>query len=357
MRTFSIELTTTNRCSFRCSYCFESEFKEGINLLNIDSDKLIIRLRQLINSEWLRSVADQVSITFWGGEPSLNTDLIYKVVDEFADDERVHFYIYTNGSRITQLLPSLMRADGRFRVQVSYDGYPIHNMRRRTVDDKPTSNIVINAFETLKRYNIPFSIKSTITYQDFDYIQFAWDDLEMIQAKHGNHIHYALTVDYHNVNFEDYRDRIEAGLLLVAKREYNYFREYGEFLSNIFVDQKRTCNTSYMVAIDTKGNMYPCHGGIYSNEDLMFGNIFANNFLEAVKGHHNRFSYDKVINEECSNCIALNCIRCHIKKFELSEKEDFKDRWNDYTAQENLCAYYKLSGKIGRGLYMALREV
>lgn len=357
MRQFTIELTTTNACSFRCSYCFESEFKEGTNFLSQNYNQTIVKLKQLINSEWMHEIADRVMITFWGGEPTLNCDFIYKIVNEFADDERVHFYIYTNGSRITDLLPSLLRGAPRFRVQVSYDGAPIHDMRRRTVDGKPTSLMVLNSLKVLEVYNVPFTIKCTITYPDFVYIDKVWHDIYKLNRKYGSNIKYSLTVDYHNVTFEEHKSNIEMGLLAVAKSEYKFFKENEYFLSNIFIDQRKTCNTSYMIAIDTKGYIYPCHGCLYSSRNLIFGNIFKGaGLVEAAKKHYDRFQVKRKTNEECSNCVALHCIKCNVKKCEASNKIDFLSRWYDFTAQKSLCDYYKLAGRIGRGLHKALLE-
>lgn len=356
MSKLSIEITVTNACSFRCHYCFESEFKDGCNFVSDNSNELIQRLRKLMRSAKINEIADEFYLNFWGGEPTLNYDLIYKIVDEFADDENVTFFVYTNGSRIRQMLPSLMRGGSKFSVQVSYDGCPIHDKRRRSVNDKPTSQIVLGGMDLLQQYNIPFTLKGTIIYEDFKYIDQAWDDFYNLRQRYGDNIFYSLTVDYHNVYFEDFKSTIEQGLIRVAKKEYKFYLENGYFLSNIFSDKKRTCNTANMFAIDTDGNMYPCHGGIYSDDNLTFGNLFDNDYIDKIVNNHDRFIYERTENEECSNCIALACTRCNVKKFELSEKTDFIERWTDFTSQKSLCDYFKLCGKIGRGLHLALQD-
>jgi radical SAM protein with 4Fe4S-binding SPASM domain len=233
---------------------------------------------------------------------------------------------------------------------------PLHDLRRRTVDDKPTSNIVLSGLEALNRYNIPFGIKSTITYEDFKYIGQSWDDIAKLNEKYDG-IHYALTVDYHNIEFEKYKTDIEAGLLEVASKERFFFLEHGYFLSNIFIDSRKRCNSAYMIAMDTDGNVYPCHGSIYAegNEDLFISNIQRKSFVDDVKRNFYIFNKMNYQNDECSNCIALTCIKCHVKKFECSEKKDFSDRWNDYTSQPELCKFYQLAGKIGRALYRTLQ--
>lgn len=356
MSRFTVELTVTNRCSFRCDYCFESDFKEGINCVNDRSDEVIRRLRNLIESREMENVTDSFNITFWGGEPTLNYDLIYKVVDTFTDYENVTFFTYTNGSRIREMIPSLLRGGKKFRIQISYDGYPIHDMRRKSVSGHPTSVIVLSGMDILKAYDIPFHLKGTITYKDFKYISSVWDDFYNLRMKYGKNIYYGLTVDYHNITFEDYKTDVEKGLIEVARKEYKFFLENKEFLSNLFNDEKRLCNTSRMITIDTHGDMYPCHGCIYSSEGLSFGNFFKNDYIKKIKENHDKFSVTPKINDECSNCIALRCTRCNVKKFELSDKKDFMERWTDFTVQEDLCNYYKLCGKIGRGLHKALRD-
>lgn len=359
MSGFTIEVTTTDSCNFDCEYCFEREFNVTKSILDKNYDTLVKKINELIDSEWLMSIADDIQITFWGGEPSLNLAMIENIVRDFKDDQRIKFYIYTNGSRIEELMPTLLSVKPRFRVQVSYDGLPIHDLRRTNHKGEKTSHIIRKAITLLKDNGIPFGLKSTVMYKDFKYVPQAWDDIYNLKKEFEDTIKYALTVDYHNVSFLEHVDEIEEALLKIAKKEIDYQKKTGEFFSNIFLPSKRICQTDRMITVDTKGKVYLCHGCIYSDQsdELHFTDIFDNDFVKKIEDNFRRFSKAKEIPvEECSTCVAVSCLRCSVKKFENSNKTDLVDKWYDYACQKELCDYYKLTGKIGRAIIEIIKE-
>lgn len=359
MSGFTIEVTTTDSCNFDCDYCFEREFNVTRSILDDNYTTLVKRINELIYSEWLMSIADDIQITFWGGEPTLNIPMIENIVRDFKDDQRIKFYVYTNGSRIEELMPTLLSVKPRFKVQVSYDGLPIHDLRRTNRKGNKTSQMIRKAITLLKDNGIPFGLKSTVMYEDFKHTPEAWDDIYSLKKEFDDTIKYALTVDYHNVNASEYIDEIEEALLKIARKEINYYKETGEFLSNIFSSSKRICQTDRMITVDTKGKVYLCHGCIYSDEsdELYFTDIFDDSFVKKIEDNFNRFSKGKQVPvEECSNCVAVSCLRCSVKKFENSNKTDLVDKWYDYACQKDICEYYKLTGKIGRAVTEIIKE-
>ena len=113
-----------------------------------------------------------------------------------------------------------------------------------------------------------------------------------------------------------------------------------------------------MAVVDTNGEVFYCHGAIYSkcSKEFKYTNIFSKNFINSIE-KANKFFYDNHIEpEECNECVASSCLRCNVKKYEESDKETFKERWFDYPAQVQLCEYYKLVGKIGAALKNLIRE-
>jgi uncharacterized protein len=358
---FNFELTTTQACNFNCEYCFEHDCEYPTeNIITKNLDIVIRKMKDLFNDFWFQSEFETKKINFWGGEPSLNMNFIEKVVEEFIDDESISFFIFTNGSKIKELLPTILKFKGRknkFNVQISYDGEPV-NDRRKTKQGTFSSSIVFDAMELLYQNDIRFQTKSTICYYDFHHLPEVWDHFKVLKERYKD-IFYALTIDYHHVEFEKYKKDIEDSLLKVAKREIEFFKENKRFLSNIFSAKKKHCQCGkQMLTIDVDGKAYYCHGCLYSKnkDDFSFSSIDDEDFVKKVRKNYDIFYDSHPVIDECENCAALSCLRCNVTKYDHSNKKDFNSRWYDYTSQEDLCKYYILAGKIGRAMLNILKE-
>jgi sulfatase maturation enzyme AslB (radical SAM superfamily) len=355
----TLEITTTTLCNFSCDYCFEygTPTKE-INIVEKRINEIIIAIKKILNSEWFKENFDKLVISFWGGEPTLKISVIKTLFDEFTKDKRVRYYIYTNGSNIDKLMPILDRCrKDQFEVQVSYDGIPLQSMRRKTKNGTPTTDLVLDGINKLFENDCDFSLKPTITWEDFKFLPEMWENYKDLNEKMKNKIHLSLTVDYHKIHFYKFRKMVEETLLIIAKKEMNFYKEHGEFLSNIFSGNKGICSAGKnFFIVDNYANLFTCHGAIYSDIFEPLGTIFDDDLLLNLENTSKAFSDAETIPKECENCVAVTCLRCNVKKAESSKKNSFFERWNDYISQPELCDYYKLTGRIGRAMASLLRE-
>lgn len=357
---YGFEITTTDSCNFACNYCFERGCKP--NDYKVNTDIMIKKIWQLVDSDWFRENFCGMKIVLWGGEPTVNMDLCERIIAEFEDDERFCFFLYTNGSRIRELLPTLIRVSRKpfikespkkFVVQVSYDGNPIHDMNRLTKSGSPTSAIVHEAIDLLAHYDINFGLKSTLPWEGFKYLPEIWDDIEDLRYAYGDKIAYSVTVDYHNVDFYSRQKEIEKAIIEIAQKEYRFYKEHGTFLSNLFKKDRLYCAAAKtMAAVNTEGQVFYCHGCFYTDEshEFKYTSIYDIDFVDKIRQNYERFLNNDVEPEECSNCLATMCLRCNVKKFQASKKSKHLERWFDYTAEKELCDYYKMLGKIKAAL-------
>ena len=94
-RQFVVEITTTALCNLNCTYCFEGVKVDKQRL----GDKIELvkqRIREVLASEWFATNYDILNISFWGGEPTLNGDLIVDVMNEFKNVDKIEFHVYTH---------------------------------------------------------------------------------------------------------------------------------------------------------------------------------------------------------------------------------------------------------------------
>lgn len=363
---YALEITTTEGCNFKCSYCFEKGIAPNV-FDNKHSDLLVKRINELLDNEWFKEEYEGLKIIFWGGEPTLNMILCEKVIEAFENDERVCFFIYTNGSTMDRFIHTLRRIkdkpfidkeSSKFIVQVSYDGNPINDNCRVPRDKNCASSVIVrNAIKLLHESDIEFGLKATLSWDSFEWLSLVWDDFYSLYLEFGEKIKYAVTVDYYDVQFRKYADIVRESILNIARKEILFYRQYGTFLSNIFSNNKAICATGKsMATIDTKGNISYCHGCLYSDTDFTYSSIFDADFIDCIKKAHDFLIKHEVEPQECKECIAGLCLRCNVKKHDASNKTKFQDKWFDYTSQYELCEYYKMVGKIGSALRLILRE-
>ena len=362
---FGLEITTTQRCNFACSYCFEREHVPGDT--HINAKILIKKIKEFIESEFFKEHYSGIKLILWGGEPTMNMSLCKALFEStLSDDPRVCFFIYTNGSTVEHLLPTFKRLNKKpfikndpkkLTIQLSYDGNPIHDNYRKDKKGERTSPVVMKALHMIHKNEIEYGLKSTMPWDAYCYLSMVWWDFYRLHELYGKKIRYAMTPDYYNVDFD--KNIVEEELIRVAQAEYKFYKKHGRFLSNIFKSRRAFCATGKsMATIDTNGDIYYCHGCIYSerSKDLRYSNIFDEDFINSIEKAHNYFGDTDIEPEECKECISSMCLRCNVRKFEESEKSDFRERWYDHTAQKKLCEYFKLVGKIGSALRLMIRE-
>src|SRR5574344_414623 len=285
MNNMGVSINLGRACNFRCKYCFE--VKDGsVDLNNIVDDKVIDRTIELLHK--MQPHYDILHIEFWGGEPLMYFDTVYKLYKEFCEYDNVEFFMYTNGSLVEkykdQLLEMKNKINRRLQVQVSYDFH----------DEKTNQRIQLNKCFDDNDFN--FGIKSTCTINDLENNIFnqyvAYDKLNQ-SLKHK--VVFACTPDTLNNGNIDY-DKMNTQFIKLI----NYFikNKQGQKTGFVWFDSKDKAN---------------CHGGDnYLVENDMFS---ANN--------------------QCLVCDSVFCYRCNA----INSCGD-KDKW-DSSNQDAVCKLYK----------------
>ncbi len=356
---FSLEITVTDECNFRCIYCFEGdECKKTTTLNHIDD--IFAAIDKMLVDRWFLTVFKGVRIGFWGGEPTLRPDVLRAFEERFRCDDMVKFHIYTNGYNIESLMEIFKYSKDKIDVQVSYDGQPIHDLKRVTIGEQKTAERVRNNIYRLYNNGFNVRIKSTVTYDTIEYMPDCWDDIKTINYDLGKNIQYSPTVDY-IVNGDVVMDKmkIRKSFIELAKKELTFFGEKKYHLFTWFNSTDQVvCNFfKYGMSINTKGDMLYCHGCGYSPlvEDMCFGKISDNDVIEKIKRNNEYFNIPRKSND-CKNCVITQCCMCNVVKYEYSKKEEFLDRWYDLSCQENQCDMFKEFSKVSISLKDILRR-
>ena len=140
-------------CNLKCNYCINSEKYSRRNKKNGRISKEIVS--RCLNYVFVnRDKSAELSVGFYGGEPTLQFDLIKEVVEICNESkEKARFYFTTNGVLLTnEMIDFFIKNDFAISVSVDVDK-TIHDTNRRTKDDKPTYDTVIKNMDRIKQIN------------------------------------------------------------------------------------------------------------------------------------------------------------------------------------------------------------
>lgn len=149
-----IVIEVTEKCNFMCEYCcygdmYDHTDSRRIRTLDMPEDDCLKCLRELLSLKNLLYNA-KVVISFYGGEPFLNFNLIKTIVlfceHEFPEVE-FQFRATTNGSLLKRYASFLVEHD--FYLSISIDGDEKSNKHRCYKDGRPSFLVVKESIDYL----------------------------------------------------------------------------------------------------------------------------------------------------------------------------------------------------------------
>ena len=155
----------TLRCNLNCTYCQVSRADE--NAKNYDWEEEHLNLfYQLIESNNHK----HIKIEFQGGEPTLRSDIIKKILDwTSANNIKAELVICTNLQNLNSDLLEIIDHDNVF-ISTSIDGKKTLHERQRT-ENKGTTDVFFNNLHyVLNKYGID-KVSALPTFTDFSKIE------------------------------------------------------------------------------------------------------------------------------------------------------------------------------------------
>lgn len=343
-------LYLTENCNLKCKYCYEKN--KTTNEIDFENIKSIIDYEIKQNNE-------NSLINFYGGEPLLRKDLIYKTIDYIKSKNtrtKFNFGFATNGILLDDEFLKYMKKNNFILIAYSLDGNEeVQNRNRITVDGKGTFDIVEkNAKKTLKKFknvvamvtvtkNTLQNLSDSVEYLielgfriinlQFDYTA-NWldEDLEKIENEYRkiSEIYYKSIIKKKQIN-----------ILIFDKKIRTY------------IDNTYVCNKECNFGIDnlyvsTDGNLYPCvqfvgnpkfvigncKDGVDSNKrDILIKNAYKENKTCKQCAIRNRCNHTCC----CKNYVTMNDINkvspiiCETEKVFVKISDEIAEKlYNNY---------------------------
>ncbi|GAB6116872.1 thioether cross-link-forming SCIFF peptide maturase [Thermoanaerobacter brockii subsp. lactiethylicus] len=323
-----ITLYITDKCNLACTYCFNKTNNEKVTY-TFFPERNIEKIIEFLK----RTDIHFVTIRFFGGEPLLEIEYIEKILKyiemKIKNKElaiNVQYNVFTNGTILNDKILEILRRYNIF-IFISIDGCKeMHDINRKYPNGSGSFDLVLRNAQILNK-QFPYKLivrcifdpsQNQISLVDvadklFNYgffvvsIESPWVDKNFHMALNKNNL---LNIKGHIKNFTfEYIKRIK-------NKNYSLigihpFSRYIQFLVNKcnFLDIYSCGAGAEMIAISTKGDIYPCHAFV-GKEKFKLGNITEGITNLSLHNGFKKFSAEYI--PKCKECpIRYFCtIRC-----------------------------------------------
>jgi uncharacterized protein len=165
----------TSACNFKCKYCFVED--ENRTLIPTYMTKETAKKGIEVFAK-LTEQADAISMTFYGGEPLLNADIVYwsmryvrTLEKEGVFKKPVRIALLTNGSLVDQkTVDALLETSSN--VSISIDGPEhLHDLARIDTENNSTFGKAIKGYRMLQKAGLKPGISCTLNSTNIKYIE------------------------------------------------------------------------------------------------------------------------------------------------------------------------------------------
>lgn len=281
----------TNDCNLKCEYCSVLLDCKENNLPikpTYSNDDLIafIKQTQMLTGD------DEISIYFFGGEPSLEYEDIEKLIDiakEELSNFSLKFVLHTNGLRLDVLPDKILNELTLIMFSINYEKIPHH-----ILNPSYFSTIIDNAFSIKVRKNIPIIARLTVTEKTsiftellqvsnfFDYVHWQIENCDTFNNATVFKNTYIYEVEK---TFQYWIKYLEQGIMLkyipfMAVLKFMFFHDRN--------DNEFSCGYSRgMIYVQTNGMCYACsdnvEGKVHYMGDIHRGVTFPKHKLTEFK--------------------------------------------------------------------------
>jgi len=306
----------TNECNLRCDYCYATK-----NPTNMTKDMATKVMAWIIFDEEERLPNRNISIQFFGGEPTLRWDIIEYVVDtmkeasiEWLGGRNIRFGMTTNATLLTEEGMQWLSSNG-ITPLFSIDGrHETHDKHRVYADGRGSwSNIDIDLI--LKYFKNP-EIRPTIMPDTVEH----W--IEDVRWFHSKGLYMVATeVDY-SADWTDeamakawvaYNEMADLYIELKRKGQKAWFKFIDDG-RNFLGSRKQTGHVCGVgrgsIAIDASGKLYSCQRyASFSDPSVSLGDV-ENGFDMVKLQQANSLKREDMFPDPDS---GFNCETCHAR--------------------------------------------
>ncbi len=368
----SITLQVTQKCNLRCSYCVYSENSYPSQRSHSEKMMSFETAKKAVDFYFMHSMdTKQPNISFYGGEPFLNEELIKQVVDyarRVFEGRNITFTTTTNATLLTDDLIDYL-AENKFNLMISLDGpKSIHNQNRVFAANKKGSYDTVirnirkiweNHPEFAKTVSINMVINPENSYEEINklfndrYIRKMRCLHSIVEKDEGETVNYS--DEY--VNESLYNQFL--GILSTVGRfkkagvgkttideienmEHEIQKIRYGVLGDVAAPGGPCIPGKMRLFINCKGEFYPCERVNEISECMNIGSLDRGLDKDKI---NSLLNIGKLTEDECRNCWAFTqCILCGKKADKDGKLSAEKKR--KYCQESKRMAFSKIKNKV-----------
>lgn len=342
----SITLQVTQNCNLRCSYCpYTGNYY--VNRKHSDKKVTIETAKKAVDFLAKHSThSKEVSISFYGGEPLLEFDIVCSTIayaKKVFGQKNIIFAITTNGTIMNESIMKML-SDNTVRLLFSLDGpEQVHDVNRRYFSGKGSFNDVIRNIKLLKdtypEYFDNFVAVNTVMDSSIDIMQidqfyetedlfdnipvqttitnpaYVKEDAEELMVRHN--VDDIIKYEFGKYLYLLYKiGRISSNKSKIFK---NYFDDLvktekelipSRSMPDIFHPSGPCIPGRKKLFMDVNGNLYPCERIDELSPVGLIGNINSGIDINKVS---ELLNVGKITEQYCKDCWAISqCKTCFI---------------------------------------------
>ncbi len=312
----------TENCNLRCTYCFEGGTRCVSNYM---SKEIAFKTVDFLLSQALEHNVDEIKITFFGGEPMLCPELMTEIMhysEKRAKEtgKTAQYSIITNGTIFNEEVEAFLDVwrgykDNKVDIQLSIDGIPeIQNANRPCANENvKSSDLVESAVAKYKEYfqkhnidrerlHIHACVSKASLPRIYDSFLYFTRDLGIINSNFA----WVIEDDWNDIDLVIFSEQMQK----IVKRLVDTTTNTKRFPFKHF-DRSSGCSAGQnLIAVDTKGDIYPCHRFFFFNvdnrENIIIGNVADGIVYNDRREQYIGIDYSAISPEICQICIATN---------------------------------------------------
>ncbi len=297
----------TTQCNLTCTYCFCGKKYNS-------SMKWNVAVGAVNFFEKNRDYKDN-TITFFGGEPLIEKELLFRIADyvmENCPDIKMH--VTTNGTLLSEGVYDELKKRN-INILLSLDGYEEnHDFYRKYTSGKGSWNTIIRNLNSLHIDVFP-PIRMTVTVKN----------VEKLSSN---------VINLYNMGFKSiafyiaYEDKWDENKIYIYESEYRkialFYEQCFENGQPIYIDSidkvidsninniiNQCAIGNQCISVLPDGTFYPCHRIDFTKKPLNMGDVYNGVKKEACEFYRNILDLS---DPECDECVLhTRCLQCPIQ--------------------------------------------